>query len=488
MSNPSIEHVIVLMLENRSFDHLLGYLPGGGGLTGKEFNRIDPSDPASGKVYVNKVAPYVSPISPAHDLTSVHVQLYGGPGPAVDPAPMDGFVSSAVMEAQGNVQVGIHVMDCFNPAKIPALRTLAEEFCLCTAWFSSIPGPTWPNRMFVHAATSDGVAANDVTHDFEMRTIYESLAEGGKSWTIYFGDIPVSLALRRLWGSLDHFRGFEEFHEDVRRGRLANYSFIEPRYLDFLAWKAADEHPPHDLKMGEYLIAEVYDALRVSPYWTKSLLVVLYDEHGGFFDRISPPVGVPNPDGKVSNDPAFDFTRLGLRVPAVLVSPFIEKGVRDPVVYEHASVPATLKKLFDLPGYLTARDRAARTFEGLLTREAPRLDAPLTLPVPGDPKNASQMRALLRRRSRVEALVDKVERERISTEPVSEFQASLVGLANHLEASLPPARRGRKRSVRSAGQSFGVTGDSTPQASAPLRNEHEAAQHVERVLSLVLKR
>ena len=471
MNAASIENVIVLMLENRSFDHLLGYLPGEAGLTGKEYNRIDPADLASGKVYVNNAAAYLSPISPAHDFPSVHTQLYGGLGPVIDPAPMSGFVKAAIVEAQGNVQAGMHVMDCFDPAKLPALCTLAEQFCLCTAWFSAVPGPTWPNRFFVHAATSDGVAANDVTHPYEMKTIYESLEAGGKSWSIYYGDIPVSLALRRLWGSLEHFKGFEEFHEDVEKGELASYSFIEPRYMDFLGWKANDEHPPHDLMMGEYLIAEVYDTLRNSPYWEKSLMVVLYDEHGGFFDRVTPPGGVPNPDGKFSADPAFDFTRLGLRVPALLVSPFIEKDSTDSNVYEHSSVPATLKNLFDLPDFLTERDRAANTFEGNLTRSTARDDAPLALPVPGDPQQASRLRSLIRTRSKAEELVDKAERNNISREPLSEFQTSLVELADHFDASFS-----------------GGALKAAPASPAPAQNEYEAAVHVGRVLRRHLKR
>jgi phospholipase C len=485
MCAASIEHVIVLMLENRSFDHMLGYLPGGG-LTGNEFNRIDPADPASGKVLVNNAATYISPISPAHDVPSVHTQLYGGLGPAIDPAPMNGFVKAAVVEAQGDVQTGLHVMDCFDPAKIPAMRTLVEQFCLCTAWFSSVPGPTWPNRFFVHAATSDGVAANDVTHAYEMKTIYESLAEAGKTWSIYFGDIPVSLALRRLWGSREQFKAFEEFHEDIERGQLANYSFIEPRYMDLLEWKAADEHPPHDVKIGEYLIAEVYDTLRSSPYWEKTLLVVLYDEHGGFYDRVPPPSGVPNPDGKVSTDPAFDFTRLGLRVPALLVSSFIEKGIVDSGRYEHSSVPATLKKLFDLPNFLTARDQAANTFEGILTRDIPRDDTPQTLPVPGDALISSHVRALMRTPASGAGPADKVEPQRISRAPLSEFQESLVELANELDANLPDVvlPTGQDEALP-AGQDDALSaGQASP---APVQTEYEAARHVGRIVGRLLK-
>jgi phospholipase C len=431
---PAIEHVIVLMFENRSFDHMTGYFRSGGGLTGSEFNPLDPEEPTSGKVLVNDQADYITPTDPDHDFLSVSRQLFGREGQVIDPAPMNGFVAAYLRKTQGDIQAAKKIMQCFSPDKLPALRTLAEEFCLCNRWFSSLPGPTWPNRFFVHAATSDGNVSNDVTHLYDMKTVYNSLSENGWSWNIYFGDIPHSLTLERLWPSLSHFKSLDRFHADVENGELANYTFIEPRYLDFLQWKANDEHPPHDIKLGEYLLAEIYETIRNSKFWEKSLLVVLYDEHGGFYDAVSPPIGVPNPDGQVSTDPAFDFTRLGVRVPAVLVSPYIEKGVVDSTVYEHASVPATLKTIFKLPSFLTNRDKAASTFEKALTRGTPRSDAPLTLPVPGDPAQASAYRALIRTKASAPVALAQAAPADMSQEPLSEFQVTLLQLAERLNA------------------------------------------------------
>jgi len=178
----------------------------------------------------------------------------------------------------------------------------------------------------------------------------------------------------------------------------------------------------------------VYDALRASTYWEKCLLVVLYDEHGGFFDRVPPPDHVPNPDGKVATDPPFDFTRLGVRVPAILVSPWVERGQEDSTIYEHASIPATLRTLFDLPGYLTARDQAANTFERNLTRNSPRLDAPQSLPVPGEPGEIEHQRGLLRLNALEQWLHGLVDHEIQSQEPLTLFQQSLVELADILNA------------------------------------------------------
>jgi len=455
-----IEHVVVLMFENRSFDHMLGFLPGGGGLAGDEFNLVDPAAPNSEQVKVNKAAEYITAVDPAHDFISVHTQLYGGPGPATEPAPMSGFVKAYIDQTHGDIQAGKKIMECFDPQKLPALSTLAQEFCLCSRWFSSIPGPTWPNRFFVHAASSDGKVTNDLTHLFGMKTIYDSLSASGISWNIYFNDIPQSLALERLWGKLDHFKPFYQFRTDVKNGSLANYTFIEPRYFSFFEWKANDQHPPHDIKQGEYLIAELYETIRSSPLWEKTLLVVLFDEHGGFYDQIPPSGGVLNPDGQNSSQPPFDFTRLGVRVPAILVSPYIEKGVVDSTVYEHSSVAATLKRLFNLPTFLNARDEAASTFEKNLTRSAPRTDAPLTLPVPGTLDEIRSSRQLMRSDPHARAAQGLVDQAAVSQEPLSEFQETLVVLADR---------------INTRGQALAIS----PAQPAPPRTEHEGAQHVQ---------
>jgi phospholipase C len=139
------------MLENRSFDHMLGFLPYGGKLTGGEFNPVDPADPHSERVFVNNRAGYVSKVDPLHDLLSVNTQLFGSEDTSVDPAPMNGFVKSCIAAASGDVRTGETIMGCFDPVKLPTLSALAQEFCLCDHWFSSVPGPTWPNRFLRHA-------------------------------------------------------------------------------------------------------------------------------------------------------------------------------------------------------------------------------------------------------------------------------------------------------------------------------------------------
>jgi phospholipase C len=320
------------------------------------------------------------------------------------------------------------------------------------------------NRFFAHAATSDGMVVDTVEHDYNMKTIYDLLSENKLSWNIYYGDFPQSLILQHLWLSLDHFKGFHNFHTDLENGELATYTFIEPRFFSFHEWQATDGHPPHDVRMGEYLLAEVYDSLRSSQFWEKTLLVVLFDEHGGFFDHVSPPSEVPNPDGKLSTNPPFDFTRLGVRVPAVLVSPLIEKGEVDSTIYEHSSLPATVRTLFNLPESLTARDKAANSFEKNLSRSTPRQDTPLTLPVPGDPVESQAQRALLRTDAQEKWQQGAVDQTKTSQQPLSVFQQALVGLAGLLNKK---------------------TNGKAP--AAPIQTEHAAALHLYESLAHFLK-
>lgn len=427
-----IKHLVVLMMENRSYDQMLGYLPNGHGLTGEEYNLVDPADPDSERVYVSNRAGYVTNPNPAHDVVSIEKQEYGEVGKVVHPAPMNGFVKVQIENAKGNVEDGKKIMECFDPVKIPALTTLAQEFTLCDHWHSSVPGPTWLNRFYAHAATSDGVSRDDAKHIFNMKTIFDVLVENGFSWNVYYGDIPQCILLQHQSDRLGHFKKFHKFYHDLYHGALAAYTFIEPRFIDFHQWKATDQHPPHDVRYGEYLIAEVYDALRASPYWEKSLLVVLYDEHGGFYDRVPPPDHVPNPDGKVADDPPFDFTRLGVRVPAILISPWVEKGQIDSTVYEHASLPATVRTLFGLPEALTARDRTANTFDKNISRSTPRTDAPMTLPVPGEQNEIRQFRRLMRVNGLEQWLRTLFYRGLKSQAPLTLYQQSLIDLADRL--------------------------------------------------------
>jgi phospholipase C len=279
----------------------------------------------------------------------------------------------------GDVGSAAKVMRCHGPDHVPALTALAQEFALCDHWFASVPGPTWPNRFFIHAATSGGHTDNAI-RIYPMRTIYENLSAAGRTWRVYFHDFPQSLALENQWQYVGtNYEYISAFFRDCAAGLLPNYSFIEPRYFNEGSLRANDQHPIHGVVGGDLLIADVYQALRNGPKWDSTLLIVTNDEHGGLYDHLLPPAAV-NPDGLTS--PMFDFTRLGVRVPAVVASPWISKGTVSSTVYDHTSIAATLRDLYALPESLTARDRCANTLLPLLTERAARADAPLDLPRP----------------------------------------------------------------------------------------------------------
>jgi len=436
----NVKHVIVLMLENRSFDHMCGWFGRGDGVNSTIFNRRDPANPASPQVFASRDAEWLGDLTvdPSHAVLDVNVQLFGRtiePSPPV--ATNVGFVLDYANQPGTAPADAGNVMKAFDPLKLPVLSTLAREFVLCDRWFAAVPGQTWPNRFFVHAATSGGFIDNNF-RDYTFRTIYDNLEDEGYPWAIYFHDFPQSLTLSSLRKPeyLGHFKNSHQFFVDLRAGNLPAYSFIEPRYFDFLRWKANDQHPPHDVRLGEHLIADVYESLRRSSLWDSSLLFVLHDEHGGIFDHVPPPATV-NPDGLVSVTPPFDFTRLGVRVPAVIVSPYVDRGVVDSTVYDHTSILATARELFNLPNALTKRDQQANTISRNL-KAHPRTGAPMTVARP--PEATADLFHTTPAAARMTAshVIQDLAHGQASAAPLSEFQASLVAAANALQVEQPP--------------------------------------------------
>lgn len=411
-----IKRFVVLMLENRSFDHLLGFLkanyPQVDGLGGTEFNLKDPNSPGSPQVTVRRASSFVMTFDPAHEYYDVQIQLYGplkDTDPSLpplanlpsDPAAMTGFVSSAT-QAVDFAGDEILVMDCFKPDQLPVLSTLAAEFALFNYWHSSLPGPTWPNRFFIHAATSGGLTDSPSTtqivegFSFQNGTIYERLSAAGKKWCIYHDGLPQTAGLTNLRDEFinpltKNFQDIDDFFDDVQKGSLGDYSFIEPRYDTGNNYAAGNSmHPLNDIREGERLVKKVYEALRSSAYWTDTMLIITFDEHGGFYDHVPPPTTVPPGDENKYGNPnhPFLFDHLGVRVPAIVVSAFTAQGTiigTDPndrsTIFDHTSVLATVERLFGLLP-LTKRDAVANTLEVALNQSTARTDAPATLPDP----------------------------------------------------------------------------------------------------------
>ncbi len=245
---------------------------------------------------------------------------------------MTGFVDNYMAQPQEDGPRDPRAaMHYFLPDQVPVISQLANAFGVSDRWHASAPCETWPNRYFMHCGTAGGRVNNRKPYlpylPAAMPTIFRRLAARGYKWRIYFHDMPQSAALVDLWAKIPtHFCLFQdEFERHASAGRLATYSFIEPRYFPSRRHQTVpnDQHPPHNMVYGEQLIAAVYNAVRSAPTWPRTLLVIVYDEHGGCFDHVPPPAAIspggPYPDG-------FTFDRYGVRVPAVIVSPWVAPG------------------------------------------------------------------------------------------------------------------------------------------------------------------
>ncbi len=365
MSLQNIDHFVVLMLENRSFDHFFGLRPGVDGiLDNHKKSKFSNKDPQGGKVAAAGNAPFSIPtkhgLGPFHNLTDVNEQLFGTKSPGAGAAPtMSGFVASyreaLNSDTHGNFidnDLAV-VMHCFDPAALPTISSLAENFVLCDAWFSEVPGPTHPNRLYMHAGTSQGFVHNVFQRPFDLLTIYELLQRNHKTWAVYDFDSSTLHA------------------------------------------ESNDQHAPHDVRWGEQFIADVYEALRSNDaVWNASAFIVTYDEHGGFFDHVAPPKAVspdginsPRPDDNFHNHPPppFAFDRLGVRVPAVIASPWVGKGVVAHEQFQHTSILRTVRERFGIAQPLTKREAAARSLAQIFDQAAARKNVPAKLPRPKMP-------------------------------------------------------------------------------------------------------
>jgi phospholipase C len=413
---PHIEHVVVAMLENRSLDNLCGwlyedlgsppsvFLPAG---SLAFFNGLDPgmgnptntsyfngAPPSMASVVRGTTASTLPNPDPEETFSNVTYQIYGPEEPGPDPRwPMQGFVLNYAATGAAD-PAGI--METYTPEQVPVLSALARNFAISDAWFASVPSQTWPNRSFVHAGTSNGHVDNGDPSDpldWDVRTIFKVLEDSSPkiTWSV-FSDAWIAPSLTRvqfpeLWDlSLDgHFQHFKSFRDAcATQGALPQYSFLEPSFL----FHPSDQHPPHDVAAGERFLYEIWQAVRSSPDWPQILLVILYDEHGGCFDHVLPSWGAAPPAAAGPGDEGFGFDRFGIRVPAVVVSPWIEAGTvfrsDTETPYDHASILATLRDWLSLEGdaaVLGGRVGAAPTLEQVLSREEVRTDMP-EIPAP----------------------------------------------------------------------------------------------------------
>lgn len=457
-----IKHLIVLMMENRSFDHMLGFLKSDqypiNGVRGTESNRDSSGEPVRVSQGARDSADLAT--DPSHDFEDVIEQMYGVRTPQAGQQPdMSGFVVNYERFTHDRTRAA-NIMKCFDSAGVSVLSELAKQYAVCDRWFSSIPGPTLPNRCYVHCGTSRGRL--DLSPDFlgGFHTVYEILARNKVSSTIFYHDWSSALTFEGLL--LHHqaqfFAEYNRFGELVRNNRLPQYSFIEPRYNtqsspSFLP--ANDQHPDHGIASGEALLRRVYEDLRQNDeVWQSSMLAIMYDEHGGIYDH-EPPVGCESPDGIVCASPQFDFRMLGPRVPAVIISPYIKAGTIDSTLYDHTSVIATAMKLFAPQAWpsdaLGKRAQVANTFDKLLDLSmTPRMEKP----------NFASPAAGIRA-----AVIPTIH---AAAAPLSSLQQQAVDHARALEQRLPPDLRTNINTAR-------------------IRDEHAAGDYLSQVTTQLQK-
>lgn len=346
-----IDTIVVLCMENRSFDHYFGslrFLEGRtdvAGLTGNESN----PDPDGGTVQVFQLDDFTVE-DPPHDWDPVHAQWNNGLN--------DGFVIAHEGDSQNDV-MGYHVR-----SQLPVLYALADGSAICDRWFASVLGPTWPNRFYIHGGTSEGQKGN--LPNLGFTTVFDQLDEIGVSHMNYYHDVAWALGAYAQFGGLE---GIETFFDDASAGTLPSFSIIDPH---FFGSGANDDHPDHDITMGQVLIASIYEALAQSPQWSKCLFIITYDEHGGFFDHVAPPVAA---------DDEAEFQQHGFRVPSLVIGPQVRKGCVVSTTLEHSSIAKTLSTRFGVPA-LTTRVASANDVSSCIQPEY--IDdpqPPITLPM-----------------------------------------------------------------------------------------------------------
>jgi phospholipase C len=355
-----LKHVVVLMMENRSFDHMLGSLKAVDA-------RIDGITPDLSNPDTNGNAVKPQPLAefqaqlqpdPDHHFPAVDLQIFGGDTSANRVANMQGFVKS-YFNQQRDVAHSQKIMYYFTQKQLPVLTTLALEFAVFNRWFASIPGPTICNRAFAHYGTSFGrVDMNLIYVNEPFQSIYSRMINATPKHTskLYYYDTASSTMeiTNLLQNQPELFGTYDQFLNDCAKGNLTDYSFIEPNFNDHETDSgdevANDQHPDHDVQAGELFIATIYNAVKSSPLWPNTALLIVYDEHGGIYDHVVPPACTSDQFTASANDTGtgmpFAFDRLGVRVPAILVSPWIPKGTVVNRPFDHASIPATITKMF----------------------------------------------------------------------------------------------------------------------------------------------
>jgi phospholipase C len=373
-----IEHIVVLMMENRSFDHVLGYLTLENGRTDVDGLTKEMHNTYKGVDYFPKrrtQTAFLKNQDPCHAGGCVAEQLDNNNG---------GFVSNYARNYPKDPEVDL-VMNYYNGATLKVYDQLVKDSCICDRWFCSVDGATWPNRLYSVTGQSGGTKDNKKIPLYDLPSFVRYLSAGKISWRWYAHRSPATLRLidgqyrNILHLKSNHFSFFDRrsdfggnsFLEDAAQGKLAAVSWIDPDFGDPLTQSHKnenDDHPPVDIMAGQQLVLKLYNAIASSPQWNKTLLVVVYDEHGGLYDHVPPPA---------AEDDRPKFRRYGVRVPAFIISPWTDANTVSHIVFDHTSLIKTILLKFcrradgSIPD-MGARVGHANHLGSLLSRQTPR--------------------------------------------------------------------------------------------------------------------
>ncbi|PLB43408.1 putative phosphatidylglycerol specific phospholipase [Aspergillus steynii IBT 23096] len=402
-----IKNVVVLVQENLSFDVFAGGLTYSDAIDGlvktKYCNPANVTDPTSEKVCAQPVAKNVAPDDPDHSISGGNQQVYGTyhPNYKNDVPDMQGFVTEQIASygLHTDLSRAAEVINYYTPDNVPVFSAIAENFVLFDRWFASVPGPTNPNRAYLTSGTSHGHGTNDddfLTSSLPQVSIFEQLSNANISWVNYqnttgSGFLPDAQFYK--WTAQSgkdktNVQPLDRFFADAKSGSLPQFTWINPECCSYMSF-----HPPSPINMGEGFVKSIYEAVRSSPQWNETLFILTFDEHGGFADHVAPPENVPSGDNLTYSEKAkdgrsttFHFDRLGVRVPTVLISPWVGKGLvqNSPSdqsgEFTHTSILKYLAELWNLP-VLGPRVEWSPNFKSLITNSF-RDDTPQTLPSP----------------------------------------------------------------------------------------------------------
>lgn len=375
------DHVVVLMMENRSFDHLLGWLPGADGrqagltfpgLDGKQYKTHDLGKDYQGCEFLD----------PKHQWEAAATQLNGGKA--------DGFLFTQVHEGEEK-PADLWPIGYYGEAAVPILGSLARHYTTFSKYFSSLNAGTWPNRLYAVAAATDLDATGLILPDGTavptskiQTTIYDRLKDAGLTAGYYHQGEPMTYVFEsRRYDDITHPIG--DFFTAAKQGTLPNLSIVEPDYTAASESNGTsnDDHPWGSIRSGEGFIQQVYEAVTTSPQWGRTVFVVNFDEWGGFYDHVVPPK-VPDDNQSPYEGEHPDYSQLGFRVPCVVISPWSPQTVVTDGPYEHCSVLRMMEWRWGLEP-MSLRDRSAKnlaeTLDFSLQRPPAKLPA-FTAPKP----------------------------------------------------------------------------------------------------------